>query len=136
MGLLDELTSKAQSLFGSSEGKSPELLSGIMDMISNTQSGGLNGLVQTFKDNGLGDIVSSWVGTGENQPVNADQINNALGSETIQNLAEKAGVSSTEMSSMLAEQLPGLIDKLTPNGAIPEGGLLDQGLQFIKDKLA
>jgi uncharacterized protein YidB (DUF937 family) len=136
MGLLDELTSKAQGLFGSSEGKSPELLNGLMDMISSTQSGGLSGLVQTFKDNGLGDIVSSWVGTGENQPVNADQINNALGSETIQNLAAKAGVSSTEMSSMLAQQLPGLIDKLTPNGAIPEGGLLDQGLQFIKDKLA
>jgi uncharacterized protein YidB (DUF937 family) len=84
----------------------------------------------------LGDVVSSWVGTGENLPLNADQISNTLGSETIQNLAAKAGVSSTEVSSLLAQQLPGLIDKLTPDGVIPEGGLLEKGLQFFKDKLA
>lgn len=135
MGLLDELASKAQGMFGGAEGKSPELFNGLMDMISSNQSGGLSGLVQTFKDKGLGDIVSSWVGTGENLPLNADQVNNTLGSETIQNLAAKAGVSSTEVSSLLAQHLPDLIDKLTPDGVIPEGGLLDQGLQFFKGKL-
>ena len=135
MGLLDELAGKAQSMFGGAEGKSPDLLSGVMDMLSNNQSGGLSGLVQAFKDKGLGDVVSSWVGTGQNLPLNADQVNNALGSESIQNLAEKAGVSSTEVSSMLAQHLPGLIDKLTPDGAIPEGGLLEKGLEFFKGKL-
>lgn len=135
MGLLDELASKAQGMFGGAEGKSPELLSSVMNMLSSNQSGGLSELVQSFKDKGLGDIVSSWVGTGENKPVNADQINTALGSETIQNLAEKAGVSSTEVSSMLAQHLPGLIDKLTPDGVIPEGGLLEKGLEFFKGKL-
>lgn len=136
MGLLDEFASKAQGMFGGAEGKSPELLNGVMDMFSNNQSGGLSGLVQTFKDKGLGDIVSSWVGTGENKPVNADQINNALGSETIQNLAAKAGVSSAEVSSLLAQYLPGLIDKLTPNGVIPEGGMLEKGLQFFNERLS
>jgi len=136
MGLLDELASKAQGMFGGAEGQSSELLSSVMNILSNNQSGGLSGLVQSFKDKGLEDIVSSWVGTGENQPINADQINNALGSETIQNLAEKTGVSSTDVSSMLAQHLPGLIDKLTPDGVIPEGGLLEKGMQFIKDKLA
>ena len=135
MGLLDELAGKAQGMLSGAEGNSSGLLSGVMDMLSSNQSGGLSGLVQTFKDKGLSDIVSSWVGTGENMPVNADQINNALGSETIQNLAEKAGVSSTEVSSMLAQHLPGLIDKLTPDGAIPEGGLLEKGLEFFKGKL-
>ncbi|KAB0664007.1 DUF937 domain-containing protein [Oryzomonas japonica] len=135
MGLLDEFASTAQGLFGGTEGKSPELLNGLMDMLSSNQSGGLSGLVQTFKDKGLGDIVSSWVGTGENLPLNADQVNDALGSETIQGLAEKAGVSSPEMSSLLARHLPGLVDKLTPDGVIPEGGLLAQGLEFFKGKL-
>ena len=136
MGLLDELAGKAQGMFGGAEGTSSELLKGVMDMLSSSQSGGLSGLVQAFKDKGLGDVVSSWVGTGENLPLNADQVSNTLGSETIQNLAAKAGVSSTEVSSLLAQQLPGLIDKLTPDGVVPEGGLLEKGLQFFKDKLA
>lgn len=136
MGLLDELAGKAQGMFGGAEGQSPDLLSGVMDMLSNSQSGGLSGLVQTFKDKGLGDVVSSWVGTGENLPLNADQVSTALGSETIQNLAAKTGVSTTEVSSLLAQQLPGLIDKLTPDGVIPEGGLLEKGLQFFKEKLS
>ena len=132
MGLLDELAGKAQGMFGGAEGTSSELLKGVMDMLSSSQSGGLSGLVQAFKDKGLGDVVSSWVGTGENLPLNADQVSNTLGSETIQNLAAKAGVSSTEVSSLLAQQLPGLIDKLTPDGVVPEGGLLEKGLQFLK----
>lgn len=136
MGLFDELASKAQGMFGGAEGQSSALLNGVMNMLSSNQSGGLSGLVQSFKDKGLEDIVSSWVGTGENQPVDADQINNVLGSETIQNLAAKAGVSSTEVSSLLAQQLPGLIDKLTPDGVIPEGGLLEKGLEFFKSKLS
>lgn len=136
MGLLDELAGKAHEMFGGAEGKSSELMSGVMDMLSSSQSGGLSGLVQTFKDKGLGDVVSSWVGTGENLPINADQISNALSSETIQNLAAKVGVSSTEVSSLLAQHLPGLIDKLTPDGVITEGGLLEKGLQFIKGKLS
>jgi uncharacterized protein YidB (DUF937 family) len=136
MGLIDELASKAQDMLGGAEGNKSELLNGVMEMLSNNQSGGLSGLVQSFKEKGLGDIVSSWVGTGDNQPINADQISNTLGSETLQNLAAKAGISSTEVSSLLAQHLPGLIDKLTPDGVIPEGGLLEKGLQFFKEKLS
>lgn len=118
MGLLDEMTSKAHTMFGGAEGESSGLLNGVMKMLSSSETDGLSGLVQSFKDKGLGDVVSSWVGTGENLPVNADQISNALGSETIQDLASKAGVSSTEVSPLLAQYLPGLIDKLlfTPSG--------------------
>ncbi len=136
MGLFDELASKAQGIFGGAEGQSSELLSSFVNMLSSNQSGGLSGLVQSFKDRGLEDIVSSWVGTGENQPIDADQINNVIGSETIQNLAAKAGLSRSEVSSMLAQHLPGLIDKLTPDGVIPEGGVLEKGLEFFKSKLS
>lgn len=135
MGLFDELTIKTQEMLGSG-GEGLGSLKGVMKMLSNNESGGLNGLIQSFKDKGLGDVISSWVGTGQNMPVNSDQITNALGSETIQNLAAKAGVTSTEMSSQLAQNLPGLIDKLTPDGVIPEGGLLEKGMEFLKRKLS
>lgn len=136
MGLFDELADKARGMMSGSGGENSGLLGGFMEMLSNNESGGLGGLVQSFKDKGLGDVVSSWIGTGENLSVNVDQIKDALGSETISNLAAKAGVSTEDASAMLAEHLPGLVDKLTPNGSIPEGGLLEKGLDFLKGKLS
>lgn len=134
MGLLDELVSKATGMLGGGQGEGQEgLLGGVMEMLGG--QGGLGGLVQKFKDKGLGDIISSWVGTGQNLPINADQIKEGLGSETIQNLAAKVGISPDDMSSKLSELLPGVVDKLTPDGQIPEGGLLEKGLEFLKGKL-
>ena len=137
MGLLDDVAGKAMGLFGGGSGEQSGLLNGVLDLVSNSGSGGLAGLVDTFKEKGLGDIVSSWVGTGQNLPINADQIQQALGSETIQNLAAKAGLSTEEISAKLAEHLPGFVDQMTPNGAVPEGGgLLEQGLNFLRSKIS
>ena len=133
MGLLDEaakgLTAK---LFGG--GTQNPLLDTIFNLINNPQTGGLAGLVQTFKDKGLGDVVSSWVSTGENLPVSGEQIQNVLGNDQIQQLAEKVGISKEEISGSLANLLPEIIDKLTPNGTLPEGGLLNQGLDILKKR--
>lgn len=136
MGLLDELAGKAAGMFGGGQsGEGQGLLGAVMEMLSSGQGGGLSGLAQNFKDKGLGEIVSSWISTGQNLPINADQIKEGLGSETIQNLAAKAGVSPDEASAKLSELLPGIVDKLTPDGTIPEGGLLEKGLEFLKGKL-
>lgn len=137
MGLLDELVGKAAGMLGGAQGgEGPGgLLDEVMGMLSGGQGGGLSGLVQNFKDKGLGDIVSSWVGTGENLPINADQIKEGLGSETIRNLAAKVGISPDDLSTQLSQFLPGVIDKLTPDGTIPEGGLLEKGLEFLKGKM-
>jgi len=81
------------------------------------------------------DLISSWISTGENLPINADQIREVLGNETISNLAAKAGISTDDLSAKLSEYLPGVIDKLTPDGSLPEGGLLEKGLDFLKGKL-
>jgi uncharacterized protein YidB (DUF937 family) len=102
-------------------------------MIS-SKEGGLSGLVQSFQDKGLGDIISSWVSTSQNLPISADQIKEGLGNETIQNLAAKVGVSPDDLSAQLSQFLPGVIDKLTPDGTVPEGGL-EKGLEFLKGKL-
>ncbi|HEY5995384.1 MAG TPA: YidB family protein, partial [Candidatus Deferrimicrobiaceae bacterium] len=89
----------------------------------------------TLKDRGLGDIVSSWVGTGQNLPISAEQLQGGLGANLIGQLAAKAGISGEEASAKLAELLPSLVDKLTPDGQLPESGLLQQGLDMLRNNL-
>jgi uncharacterized protein YidB (DUF937 family) len=133
MGLLDGLENQILgNVMGS--GNSNPLVAGILQMIQ-SQPGGLQGLVQTFHDKGLGGLASSWVGTGQNLPISADQIHQALGSDVVKGLAAKAGISPDMAGGAIAQLLPGIIDKLTPNGQVPAhnsvmdmvGGLL-QGL--------
>ena len=135
MGLFDNIAGEAiGKLTGQGNGQS-SLLDGVMDLLNNNPAGGLGGLVQSFKDKGLGDIVSSWVGTGSNLPISSEQIQQALGAEQVQHLAGKAGISPETASANLAELLPNVIDKLTPNGQLPSGDLLSQGLSLLKSKL-
>lgn len=91
-------------------------------------------MVETFKSKGLGEVISSWIGTGENQTISKDQILEALGKDQIQKMAEKVGISQEEASGGLASLLPEIIDKLTPNGNIPEGGLSDVVKKLIRSK--
>jgi uncharacterized protein YidB (DUF937 family) len=86
-------------------------------------AGGLMDLVSAFQKNGMGDAVQSWIGTGPNQPVSGDQIQQALGGDTLGKLAQQFGLSPADASSGLASMLPQLVDSLTPNGQMPSGGL-------------
>jgi len=132
MSLLEELTNKVMDTpsSGSTE-QTSGLAAGIMHML-NSQPGGLAGLVQIFHDKGLGGIVNSWVSTGQNLPISAEQIQGVLGSEQVQQFATKMGISPDLASSKMAELLPVVVDKLTPDGKVPEGGgLLQQALGFL-----
>ncbi len=134
MGLFDEgIGGLIGKLFG--EGERNKLFESIMGLINDPQTGGLSGLAQLFKDKGLGDVMSSWISTGENMPVSADQINQALGQEQIQQISKNAGLSQEEASKGLAGLLPEIIDKLTPDGKMPEGDMLAKGLDILKEKL-
>jgi uncharacterized protein YidB (DUF937 family) len=82
------------------------------------EHGGLQGLVSQFEKGGLGSVVQSWVGTGANQPIEAKQVTQVLGSDKLQALAEKFGMSSEDLSEKLAAILPEAVDKMTPNGII------------------
>ena len=138
MGLLDEVVKMAGGalLGGKEQGQGQGgLMESALGLLNNPETGGLAGLIETFKSKGLGDAVSSWIGTGENQPVSGDQVQNVLGNGRIQQIAEKLGISGTEVSGGLASLLPMVIDKLTPQGALPEGGLLEQGLGMLMQKL-
>jgi uncharacterized protein YidB (DUF937 family) len=91
----------------------------------NSQPGGLAGLLERFQQHGAGDIVQSWIGNGENKPIDPGTLTNVLGQDNVGALAQKAGVSGDQLSGMLAAVLPHLVDRATPNGQVPPEGQLD-----------
>lgn len=135
MGVLDDIVSLVGNRLSGSEQQN-ELIHGIWGLLNNPQHGGIVGLVRAFHEKGMGEIISSWVSTGQNLPISAEQIQNVLGSKQIQQIAQKIGISPEEASSELAVLLPHIIDKLTPNGTMPEGDLLEQGLSLLRSQFA
>ena len=136
MSLFSDLAGQALSgaLSGSGGGHSG-MMGAALEMLNN-HPGGIGGLAQSFEQNGLGGIVQSWIGSGENAPVTAGQIESVLGSDAVKSFAEKAGVSQEAASGHLAEMLPSLIDKLTHNGEAPAEGtdLLSMGMKLFGGK--
>lgn len=85
--------------------------------------GGLGGLVNAFTENGLGDVVGSWIGRGQNLPVSGDQLAEVLGPGALGHLAGSTGASHAEVSDALSRLLPHVVDRLTPDGTLPEQGV-------------
>lgn len=83
------------------------------------QNGGLPGIISKFEHGGMADHVSSWVGTGANMPISGAQLQEILGSGSIGEIAQRLGLSHADASSGLAQVLPQVIDKLTPEGQVP-----------------
>jgi uncharacterized protein YidB (DUF937 family) len=84
----------------------------------------------------MGDIVKSWVSTGQNLPISAEQIQSVLGNEQLQSLAAQAGLDTGQLSGQLAQLLPQVVDRLTPDGTVPEGSdLMSRGMELLKGKL-
>jgi uncharacterized protein YidB (DUF937 family) len=108
MGLLD-------GLIGGAVGA--EMVTVVNGLIE--KHGGIQGLVQQFEQQGLGATVRSWVGTGANQPISPDQVHQALGADTMKDLAAKFGLSSDDLAKKLASILPQAVDHLTPGGTVP-----------------
>jgi len=131
MGLLDDVLGMAG--FGGADQSSQHAgaLSAIMDYINSPQVGGISGLQQMFHNQGLGGIISSWIGTGQNLPISQDQLQNVLHSEALQNAAAKAGLDPSQLAGMMSQLLPSLVDKLTPNGQVPESGALAQMMKGL-----
>jgi uncharacterized protein YidB (DUF937 family) len=95
--------------------------------------GGLGEILDAFRRNGLGDRADSWVGTGPNKPISAEDIERTLGIDRVSEAARQAGVQPREAANGMAVGLPELIDKLTPKGQVPQGGVGD--LNAIMDAL-
>ena len=125
MGLLDSIIG-AVSGKGDAEGGANALV-GILGGLL-TQSGGLQGLANKFSQAGQSGAFSSWVGMGENQPISSSQIQNVLGSDQVKALAAKMGVDPGQASQFLAEYLPKVVNKLTPDGKVDPTADHQQGL--------
>ncbi len=142
MGLLDSVLGQvlgggAQQQPGAAAGGLRDLLGGLGGLgnagglagalggllANNGSMGGLDGLVSKFEQAGMGDVIGSWIGKGENKPVTGDQLNSTLGRDVISGLAAKLGVNAATLLPMLAAALPALIDHLTPDGEVPAQGL-------------
>ncbi|HYD97709.1 MAG TPA: YidB family protein [Noviherbaspirillum sp.] len=99
------------------------LLQAALSLVANNgQTGGLHGLAERFAEAGMGNLVHSWIGTGENLPVSGAQLQQVLGDGHLQQISEETGLSEPEAANQLSDMLPDLVDKLTPDGRIPQGG--------------
>ena len=131
MGLLDSVLGSAMgALQGGGQGAGGNaMLMQVIGALLQGQGGGgagalggLGGLLQQLQQGGLGEAAKSWVSTGQNLPVSADQLQSALGGDRIDALAQQAGLPAGDLASQLAQYLPQVVDHLTPNGQLPDGG--------------
>lgn len=134
MGLLDSvlgvMTGQTENAGGGLAGifgmvaSNPQLLQAVTSMLGNDGvHGGLGGLVAKFQQAGMGDVIGSWIGTGQNQAISGDQLSQVLGHGVISDMAAKLGTNPVDLASQLSGMLPGLIDQLTPQGQAPAAGL-------------
>lgn len=133
MGLLDDVLAMS-GITGNNAAPTQQhsgALSAIVDYINSPQVGGISGLQNMFQQKGLGGIVSSWIGTGQNLPISNDQLQDVLHSGMLQNLAAKTGMDPSVLSNMMSQMLPHVVDKLTPNGQVPDSGALAQMMKGL-----
>lgn len=121
MGLLDSVIGALGGTRGSGQG---DALQAVIAMLARGGQGGsgLDGLVQQFQQGGLGDLIASWVGTGQNLPVSASQLQDVLGSDVLSQFAQQLGLPPGEAAGQLSQILPQVVDKLTPNGQLSDIG--------------
>ena len=130
---------------GGGGGGQAALISLVLGMLANRGGGGANAgagglgglgdLLSRFQQAGLGDAAASWVGTGQNIPVSPDQVEGALGSDLLAQIAQHVGLSQGETASHLSEMLPQVVDRVTPGGQIPDGGVDIAGFEGMDDLL-
>lgn len=135
MGLLDGVLGNLMGgLLGgqSAQGGQNPLMQVALQMLQ--QNGGLQGVLGKFEQAGLGQQAQSWVGTGQNQPINVGALTQIFGSGQIGQIAQQLGLSHEQAAGQLAEALPHVIDKLTPQGQVPanHSDLVNQALAMLQ----
>lgn len=136
MGLLDDLLRQVASPAGPggpsgvAGGGAGAIFTALNEALAS--HGGVQGLVGLFQQGGLGHVISSWIGTGANLPVSADQLSHVLGGDRLQQIASQLGIPAEGAAARLAESLPTLIDKATPNGTLPGADLLGKAFDIFK----
>ena len=150
MGFLDALMKQAmgggQTNAGGLGGlvstlsQNPQILSALAGLLSTKDTSvggnsGLAGLVESFQQHGMSDMMSNWISTGPNPPMSASQVSQVLSPDTLGQFANKAGVPASQAGSLLAGLLPEAIDFLTPNGSLPDTNSLESSLGSLLSSL-
>jgi uncharacterized protein YidB (DUF937 family) len=142
MGLMDELLKNAGGLSGvaSLAAKNPQVVAAAASLLSSNSSsiGGASGLAAlagAFQSKGLGSLMESWVGSGDNQSIDVAQLVGLLGDDNVAQFAQKAGLSLADAGPAIAAVLPSLINGLTPQGKMPETGSLESTLGGLLSSL-
>ena len=123
-----DILNTIQSALGGGD-KKDDLMSSVMGLLGG--QGGLDKMIGQFASKGLGDVIGSWVSTGKNLPVSGDQLQSVLGKDTINKLASKLGMDKGALTSQLTNLLPNVVDKLTPDGKVPEGDIMSKGMDIL-----
>lgn len=114
MGVIEQVQEQILNIIGKANPQAVEMLKNLFQ-----QSGGIEGIIQKFKDSGYKELVESWISKGANTPITAEQINQIFGNEKVKSIAQKIGVNPDLVAQQLAQYLPVVIDKLTPDGQLP-----------------
>jgi uncharacterized protein YidB (DUF937 family) len=123
-----DILNTIQSALGGGD-KKDDLMSSVMGLLGG--QGGLQNLISQFGAKGLGNVIGSWVSTGKNLPISPEQIKGVLGNDTVKNIASKLGIDSNALTSQLSNLLPDVVDKLTPEGKVPEGDIMSKGMDLL-----
>jgi len=134
MGLLDQILGGVGSALNQQAGGQGGGLLGVVMQLINSQPGGLQGLLAKLSEGGMGQQVQSWVSTGQNMPISADQLSQVLGGGQLQQLAQQFGLSPDALSGGLSQLLPDVVDKLTPNGELKEDSIA-AGFEALRNSL-
>jgi uncharacterized protein YidB (DUF937 family) len=122
MGIFDDIKA-VTNLGGSALGEQHAgTLSAIMEYINSPQVGGISGLKQKFQEKGLGGLVSSWISSGPNLPISGDQLQSVLHCDALNQAAAKFGVDPSQLTSMMTQLLPHVVDKMTPTRQAASAG--------------
>lgn len=132
MGLLDDVLGMAG--MGGNAAQSQQgagALGMILNYINSPEVGGIAGLQRMFQEKGLGNIIASWISTGQNLPISADQLQNVLHGGALQNMAAKSGLDVSQLTGIFSQLMPHAVDHMTPNGQIPDSSTLDQMMKGL-----
>ena len=127
---LSDLVKAGMGMLGGGQGSSQQGIESALGQLlsGGGQGGGLGALVQQFEQAGMGDIIKGWISTGPNPAIDGSQLSQVLGNDQVSAIAKSMGVDPAQAMSQLSAVLPGLVDKMTPNGTLPEAGDLQSQL--------
>ncbi len=122
--MFEQLVNEAASRFNLSTASVSGVVRGLLSLMTNERTGGPEGFMDQFRRAGLGDVITSWFGGKEGRPITASNLESALGTTALDNLASSTGITRAVVSSVAAFLLPKMIGRLTPNGVLPSLGAL------------